>query len=311
MSGPTPGGPAAALALAALLVTAGCSAIGGGDGGGATLTPAPVPTDTPEPTPVPTVAPGVSRQSVVSVWDLAGTHRRTLEATSYTTVKTIAVMDGERTLQSFTRRVRVAPGGDPYLLRQRYERAEDYPITISPARRVRLWYDNGSGAFRLGGPDGTRYVGDEAIAAGGLVTDNTEYKRLGRLLSGFELRVTGRVDAREDTRYRIESDRLRRRSALRVPPALTDPRNATITVLVSPEGVVRRYVLAYNASYEGESVRVVQTFRVSAVGSTTVREPAWVEQANATASANATLPSGGVGVAAGDTGTVGTESTTG
>lgn len=76
--------PGAAVALAVLLVLAGCSIGPGGEPESiGSATPAPIPTDTPTPTPAREV-PGLTLDGVVDADALAGAHERGLAAESYT-----------------------------------------------------------------------------------------------------------------------------------------------------------------------------------------------------------------------------------
>jgi len=64
------------------------------------------------------------------------------------------------------------------------------------------------------------------------------------------------------------------------PPALTNLRNLSARFRVRPDGTVARWRITYEASLDGQPVRVVRTGSVEDIGETNIERPAWV--ANAT-----------------------------
>lgn len=113
----------------------------------------------------------------------------------------------------------------------------------------------------------------------------TAVERLNRTLRGvtvgFEYTRTQTLKRDGDVLYRYRAER----TLGSAPPPFAEPPHGTATILVTDEGVIRQFTLKYSGvtSVEGETrtVPVTQTFTwtYTAVGTTTVERPSWVDQA--------------------------------
>jgi len=131
--------PGAAVALAALLVLAGCSIGPGGEPESVgSATPAPIPTDTPTPTPAREV-PGLTLDGVVDADALAGAHEQGLAAESYTHDFEGSRRLGNRTVAAYSGTLRASRECGTYSYTAYYERPR-------PPRLVQR-YGNGSAAL--------------------------------------------------------------------------------------------------------------------------------------------------------------------
>lgn len=100
---------------------------------------------------------------------------------------------------------------------------------------------------------------------------------------GFDYTHTGTVERGGETLHRYEAEQ----NLETAPPPFTEPPHGTATVLVTEDGVVRRFELEYageaTVTVDGEerTVDVTQTFvrTYTAVGETTVERPDWVDHA--------------------------------
>ena len=267
----------ALLAVAALVVLAGCSSLfaageerrgesGGLDG---TLTPAPVPEVTVTPTPERwPVAPGLSRTGVADVEVLVAAHRAALANRSYTVTQwrgsasppnetvelfrvSEAAVESSRRYVAWTSRTRVRIGNG-------LTNVADYrEFVTGQVRRLRYLVDGHVDPIyvRRHAVDArfNPYVGDPAVAAirRHLPVANATVARTrvdGRRY--FEV-VGGRDDSRTENR-----------------------RDYTVRALVSPAGFVR----SLNVTYVETGVyplRVRYRLAYTGVGETTVDPPAW------------------------------------
>ncbi|MXR39834.1 hypothetical protein GRX01_00460 [Halobaculum sp. WSA2] len=266
---------AAALLLALLLVLAGCAdAVGSGDdAGGRTVNPALADTPTATPTPPGGFPAGVDRGGV-TVERVVDAHRTALANGSWTVTftRTVAgpngtversrartLVNGSRTLSTFER-VR----GDDRLGSAHWSNA-----TAGASRRT-----DWEGAVSLEGrpgdpgtPTGVDPTGGAWLYAAFLDTD-PEY-------AGTESTDGGTVTVLRGKAGRIERAGLPDRTSVR------------LRARIGADGVVRSLTLRYEV-FLGDDPGVVRIeIRTTAVGSTTVPRPEWVDRALANASAEA------------------------
>lgn len=300
-----------ALCLVSLLVLAGCggSVDGVAPGGGAgdtgstpteTLTPVPVPTETPVTTPTATatpmptaspstpggalVVPGLTAGGVADAFRFADGHRDALAGDPYRVLTNVTVVREDGTVLYAQRSsLHVGADGQRYVFTSLTETNDSYPVTAF-APRLGLWYDGDVATFRIERNGSVEY--DRSPSSGtGPVTDLTGHDRLAGLLSNADLRLVGRGI---DGTYRMGGQQFATLSVLRVPTFLAAPRNATLSMVVTPEGLVEGYRLTYLTTFEGDRVRVVRerSFRLAEP----VREPAWVDEAMESSSADIRVP---------------------
>lgn len=306
----------APVALAGLLVLAGCGGLGAaGDAGGtdseaeATLTPVDVPGASTPRTPASNLPPGVTPGGVGDPLALARAHARALEGRSYTVRSVVTVQYSNGTLRG-RRRTVARVGAD----RRRFRVVH---VTLGPAPPLRpvregavrapgrseLWSD-GRGLLRSSTrPNGTVY---RSVPPGEYESDPSVERARWRGLAGVggedvhlvfnavRTTVVGREGGNESgnrTAVRIESTG--RASAGSVAEAhsigaayeyplgaeFDTVSSVDLTATVGSEGLVREYRFAYTVGDEDGRVRVVRRVDYSAVGGTTVGRPAWYERA--------------------------------
>jgi hypothetical protein len=268
---------ARALLVVALVVLAGCSLPTGGE----TATPervtaAPVPEATARPG---VLAPGVTDAGVTNPGRLAAAHARTLEATSYTVNQTLVQRWTNGTLRS--RYATVARfGAEPGRFDARLVQTdrEDGRLVTRQVRR----YGDGERAY-IATTEANRTTYRLLRYPDGEPRDPTDVylRNLTNVLAVervFTLVPTDTVGTftENDTRFaRVEST---------APTTILPLRNVTVTATVAESGVIRSYRVRYDATREGE-LRASVALRYTAVGTTTVTDPPWLDRVNATATA--------------------------
>lgn len=112
----------------------------------------------------------------------------------------------------------------------------------------------------------------------------TQFARLLRGVTvGFSYSYAGTVERDDETLHRYHAEQ----SLETAPPPFSAPPNGTATVLVTAEGVIRRFELQYagpatvTVNGDDRTVDVTHTFvrTYTDVGETTIERPAWVDRA--------------------------------
>lgn len=268
------------LALAVLVVLAGCGSLGASDRTvteSAAVTPAPVPEGGETPTPVqrrvdfPGVADGVMRDGRA----VAATHQRHLRNTSYRVVTNLTVRVSDGTLLRRNGTVHVAPGGERYLLDRETLRTQLTGGQTAGFERLQI-YRNGSGGWyrRIA----SREVGYGPIDELNLSDDRSRASDIGRLLDAFTVVVEdGRFGPQRQ--YNAVELALTNPNALDTPARIDAPTDGRLVVAMDVAGVVRFYQVGYVTRLSGERVRVLRTVRFEDIGRTTVAESDWVAEA--------------------------------
>jgi len=259
--------PALALAACLLVVAAGCNA-----GGAPTVTPAPVPEE--GPATGSELAPGVSRSEVTDPLRLATAHSRRLANSSFRRVTTLTVRQGGDTLRSSVETVRADAATGRYSVSVSQNASTGYPVQPFAAR-VQLWRNGSVRLVRFVQTDTVNYRVERDPSGPVPVEMLSDGGRTAAVLEVFALEVLGRG---EDG-YRFRSTRLLAPSGLDPPAALENPRNASLTVVITEQGLVRRYTVRYEATLDGEPVVVSRSSRITGVGATAVGPPGWAEAA--------------------------------
>lgn len=285
------GRTACCVLLACALVLAGCSGfVGDGpgaevggeasdDGGSAaSVTPAPVPAATG----TERLAPGLTDAGVTSASELAVAHNRVLRDRSFTlrTNRTTTYANGS--VRSHTAGiVRVEPNGEA--IGTRYERTGVPLIRLTSGStivRSERWFGGEQGLAAVAYANGTREYYRQPANDGSVILRSftNDGERYGRLLSGVETRVTGRVERDGTTLYRVRSSGLS--SGLVQFPRFESVGNGTFEGLVGPEGFVYHHRLTYTATTEnGSTLRITESRRYEEIGETTVSRPLWYDEA--------------------------------
>lgn len=264
-----------ALAVAVLLVLAGCNAPGADPTPAASVTPAPVPDDPTTPTPSGQLAPGVGAEAV-NAGRLASAHERTLSRSSYTVNQTQRQTFANGTVRSryvTVARFAAAPGRFAVTLRQT-DRRDGRPVTRSVRR-----FGDGERTYEAVTENGTTTYGQLRWPDGSLRDPRRVYP--GNLTNARSIaRLFSLVEMRPVDRSENGTVRLRSRTNVSLPPLS----NVSVTAVVSRRGVVRSYRVTYRTVRAGEPVATTVAVSYSRVGTTTVERPGWVSEArNATA----------------------------
>ncbi|WP_255197242.1 hypothetical protein [Halorarius litoreus] len=272
------------------LVLAGCSGFGGLDGSGDSRTTTLTPVDVPErstavdATPSTATAenrllPGLTTEGVTDPFVLADAHHDLLANRSYTRI-TDRTLDGPNgTLRSTHQELRVAEGGRRYHLTATSESAPSYPVS-AVASRLGLWYDDAPALFRVGQGENVSYRVGMTGSLDGPVGDITGEDRLVGLYGTVDRwSVKPMVSWNNQRLLVLESREPPDHDVLRLPTLVEEPRDAELQVVLTNDGGVVSHRLRYNATFDGQPVRVVEHVRYVQVGSTTVDEPAWLDEA--------------------------------
>ena len=278
----TPVDPRVAVAICCLL--AGCgTAPTDTPAGTDTLTPVAVPTSPPTAAATPTpqaereLAPGVTGAGVEDPFRLAAAHRRGLSNRTFRLVRTLNVTRVDGTvLRRTARRATVAPNASRYRVVDTAVDTDAYPVR-AVAPRIELWWAGGPALFRLSGDGGVRYRRVDGFPLRGPAEDLTLRDRIAGLLSAVDTTVVGR-EPDDTVRVILVARSVETNSVLDVPILLDRPRNVSFTLEVDVNGVVREYRLEYDATFEGERVRVSRRVRFGFVDGP-VDPPAWRDRA--------------------------------
>lgn len=231
-----------------------------------TVTPAPVPTDEAG-LPV-----GVS-ETVVVPTEVTTRHEQALSTTNYTLVSTRRIVGPNGTVLRTTDETRrVASERRRYA--GQFRRTESNGTTMEPTKSVDYWVNESVILVRTQQGGGSVAVFQWPRNGSGPVWDLTGSHQLEATLRAVdaeprEMTDDGVVLAGTDT-----GDR----TALWMPPALSNPTNVSVRMQVRRDGVVTTQHVEYDASLSDTRVHVRQVTRIAAIGNTTVLTPAWVDR---------------------------------
>lgn len=267
------------LIVGVLLVLAGCAGLPTQETDTPTLTPAPVPDN--GTSSFEERMPPLERPDLRDPGALVEAHATVLENRSYTVAWTRRVEGPNGTLARWNRSLRVTARESRYHYRRQSESAPAYRVSAYRPT-LEMWFD-GEAVYVRRVTDG-----EEAYERHqeNPLEDPTMVDRLSTLYGAFELRSES-VEAG----YRATGTDLLEPSALATPPLVVEPHDTRFVHSLTPDGVVSRYRLTYEAIFEDtsptrgrrEPVRVVETAEFRAVGETAVPRPRWYGEArNAT-----------------------------
>lgn len=262
-----------ALVVAILCVLAGCNGFAEQEDAGVeeTITPAPVPTVATE------SAPEVSENGI-NAPAIAANHRAALASESYTARTRLRWQNRNGSTFADTTVHRVESGGERYHVTAEYAR----PQGSANLTEQELWFDGNRTITRV-----ENAAGEEEFQQ--LDPDPTvEYPRARMISDLFSRLEPGDVRQTSDgatvVRGPLEGvDELRGLSKFR------DETNATMAARITPEGYVDRVAIGFDATVQGRPVEARVTIEFINVGSTTVSEPAWVENVTVSPEAPTTL----------------------
>lgn len=264
-------GRPAAIAIVALVLLAGCQTAGSGTPT-RSLTPPPVPDVTPTPSTGLRLPPGVASTGVASPSLLVAAHREALADRSYA----LRLRYVER-FANGTERAAVT-------WRNTYEvdgtartiRVQNFSNIGLANYSADTWSNGRVVVSRIAIDGDVRYFRPAEIPY-----SLTGGRQLFVVLARGEFDVTW-VPDRGAYRLRMtafEGTRPLVRSYTFTPEVREDLRNITLTMLITPAGLVREYRLAYHTTVDGSTVHVVESIRFEDLGEVAVERPAWVEEA--------------------------------
>lgn len=272
------------VAVAALLVVAGCSAapsLPGTDDPTATVTPVDVPADY-------DYAPGVTDAGVTDPATLAEAHESVIADSSYRLRANRTVRYANGTLREQLL-VDVALAADGTYLATTATRGPAAPVFLGRPPANGSYWSNGSVYVRKLTRDGeTTYTEFEPPSSGAgtwrywtrtvpfggeQATPSGFYRSL---FASVPTSVDGETTAENATAYRLVGDS---RAENRFADELSDVRDVRLVATVRRDGLVVSLSLRYVGELDGATVRVSRTVRYRDVGATTVERPSWYERA--------------------------------
>ena len=268
------------LSCVCLVLLAGCNGLGAADAPSAQPT-ASAPT-TATTTSIFEFPPGVTADGVAEPFTLANAHADALADTSYTVRETRSLRYANGTLRSReveTNRMVAERGVYRYDLVVRGTVEQFYGGTEGAL----TYYANGSAVARktVVGNGNTAY-GMEYGPSGDLLDPARVYhgtprnaERIGALLST----VKASVEAGENGTVRIRATELSGGTLTVDGTTVSNVSNVEFRATVAPSGLVREYRLRFEGTVDGRRVTGLEHVRYSDVGSTTVEEPDWLENA--------------------------------
>ena len=276
-------------AVLLLVLVAGCSGVAAPSGVAGTetgtLTPVSVPAQstpvggTPRPaTPANQLAPGLTTEGVTDPFALADAHHDGLANRSFTRITHTTLAGPNGTLRVTHEVLRVAASGRVYHLTATSESADSYPVRAF-APQLELWYADGTTRFRVGAGEDVPYLVGTNGTVGGPVDDVTGADRLVGFYGTVDDWSVDPVIGWDEPLFVLESREPPDRDVLRLPTLVDDPRNVELELVTTGDGRVVSHRLQYDASFDDQPVQVVRRVRYVKVGSTTVEEPAWLEEA--------------------------------
>lgn len=280
---------AAVAGLVLSLALAGCTGLGGSDT--PTITPAPLPEPARGTTVAPTLAPGLTADGIENASRLTRAHFGHLQNTAYTAEsrKTVRGPDGD-VRRRRTEVFRIAGNGTTSQVV-----SIDRPDPESNGSLVESWRNRTRVMFAITSDGETDYIVRSGGAYGrrlyGIQSTVPESQQLFFLLRSVETRSAERTG---NGTIRVTGQGLVRPKLFAGTVRGTDIGNLSLTMTVTPDGLVLSYDLRYEAEQAGTRVRVHRQLRNRNIGSTTVPPPAWYDAAiRAAAERNGTIRDAG------------------
>lgn len=220
-----------------------------------------------------TFPPGFNDTGVVDPVRLASAHAALLGNDSYTVEATRTERFSNGTLRTLVETTGGHDAGDGFRYTTTVEETADR-YYAGPAGTWEVW-SNGTvtvGAF-------TNENGTDYQLRGPTNPSLDRQEDLLVLFGALETAVANRSTSNGTTRFRLEATGVRYPADLASAYGVDSVRNVSLSAVVTSEGLVREYRVAFDASRGNATTRVVETIGFSAVGSTTVRQPDWVSEA--------------------------------
>jgi hypothetical protein len=272
------------VALAALLVTAGCSGLGPVSGDGtatSSLTPVPIPeSDDRE-----ELAPGLTADGVESPEALADGHAASLSNRSYQLAVNRTVRYENGTLREQLL-LDLSVAADRSYVVETGTAGPEAPVFLgTPPARAVFWSNGSVYARQLTRDNETTYTEFQPTDGAGTWRYWARTVPFGGQLAsprGFiettfasvPVRITRRVPAGETVTYWVAGNQ-----ATGPLSDVSDPQAVDLRARVTTSGLMRSLTLSYVGTMDGETVTVRWTVRYEDVGNTTVERPAWIDRA--------------------------------
>jgi hypothetical protein len=255
-------------AVAVVLVLAGCSQAG-------LWEPSASPSTEVTPIPVPNATGSlVDVDGEVDAYAVTRAHADALAVTNYTMRVNQRVVgpDGDqlRTLQEYREVSRGAGAYSGYV---------QYNVSVEALREfgtTHYWTNGTHIATRFDSPLRQARTKLWETESNGPVSTPSNSRQLLAFLQATEPPAT---DSLENGTVRLTGAARYPSGQFAMPPALSNPRNVSSRLHVRGDGVVVRWRFAYDATFSGETIRVVQTGEITAIGETAVDRPRWIDNA--------------------------------
>jgi len=253
------------VALTVALVLAGCAQFGIGE--------------TPEPE-TPVTVPE-SNDSLAGIGDeeinpvaVSQAHADAAAASNYTMrVRQRTVRPDGTTLREMVRNREVARGGRSYAGSVRYN------VSVEVLREfgtTDYWKNRTHVATRFDSPLRQPQTGIWESESGGPIAAPSNSRHLEAFLRASTPTVETRA---ENGSVVLAGSETYPNGEFEIPPRLRDPRSVSARFRVDSDGRVVSWRVAYDATFERQTVRVVRTGELLAIGETVVERPDWVDSA--------------------------------
>jgi hypothetical protein len=232
-------------------------------------------------------APGLNEHGVTDAAALADAHVAALRNTSYTVRSNVTARASNETLLARLNGTQTVER-DPTRTYSRSEVRGENPRVIGLLDSdLEVWASENGTWYAIERANGTEYrkVADGIRPS---AADRTRRDELFVLLSAVTTTVDGTETRGGTTLYRVESTGVRNPAAVASQFGVDSVENVSVTALISEQGVVHEYHVEYTATLAGNTSHVERTVRFVALGETSVERPAWVAEATANGTANAT-----------------------
>lgn len=226
------------------------------------------------------LAPGLNEGGVTDPWKLADAHRAALNDTSYTVTTNLTARENGTVLARSNSTVKVAAGGLPVVSRN--EVGGERPGAISLlGHGFEVWVDENQSLYAMEEPNGTTYQRAAAESRPPVHPEGRDHLYL--LFVGLDTTVTGTETRDGTTLYRVNSTGVADADVLADELRTETVENASLSALVTEDGLVREYRVEYAGTVGNDTVRIERTTRFTGLGETTVERPPWYDEAvNAT-----------------------------
>ncbi|MFB6110952.1 MAG: hypothetical protein ABEJ35_00285 [Halobacteriaceae archaeon] len=267
--------PLAAVAVALLVVLAGCGGVlggDGGDGGGTTTAPTSNPGGSPGDGPLP---PGVTNSGIANSTALTNAHEAGLSTDGFTASYEISVTlsssQGTRT-QALTQTIRATSGLTRFFVNSTTTQGSQ---TVSSE----YWGNETLALVRneIGGQTQYQTLPDSINRSSRFTLASS----LGQLLQIADYSVTGRETVDGQTLVTLTADSVNSSLGSGQGGVINaeNVSNVSSTAVITTDGIIQEFTLSFNATTANGEASYQISFEVTGQGGVSVSRPAWVGQA--------------------------------